>query len=77
MYFSPGHTHFPTPSIPQVTPAKVDEACAKAKAGHFQLACAAVWEGKHGCSCETGINHPNQVIISRVRRGTVSSHVHL
>ncbi|KFM26884.1 putative DNA primase large subunit [Auxenochlorella protothecoides] len=44
----------------QVTPAKVDEACAKAKAGHFQLACAAVWEGKHGCSCETGINHPNQ-----------------
>ena len=20
-----------------------------------------VWEGKHGCMCETGINHPNQV----------------
>ena len=45
----------------QVAPAKVEEACAKAKAGHFQLACATAWEGKHGCACETGINHPNQV----------------
>ena len=39
----------------------VNEAVAKAKAGHFQLACAAAWEGQHSCSCDTGINHPNQV----------------
>ena len=39
----------------------VSEAAAKAKAGHFQLACAAAWEGQHSCSCDTGINHPNQV----------------
>lgn len=38
----------------------VSEAAAKAKAGHFQLACAAAWEGQHSCSCDTGINHPNQ-----------------
>lgn len=44
----------------QVAPAKIEEACNKAKAGHFQLACAAAWEGKHGCACDTGINHPNQ-----------------
>ncbi|KAI7846146.1 hypothetical protein COHA_000316 [Chlorella ohadii] len=44
----------------QVAPAKIDEACSKAAAGHYQLACAAAWEGKHGCACETGINHPNQ-----------------
>eukprot|EP00887_Chlorella_sp_A99_P000561 scaffold17.g561.t1 len=44
----------------QVAPAKVDEAVAKARGGHFQLACAAAWEGKHGCACEIGINHPNQ-----------------
>ena len=39
----------------------VSEAVAKAKAGHFQLACAAAWEGQHSRSCDTGINHPNQV----------------
>lgn len=44
-----------------MAPAKIEEACNKAKAGHFQLACAAAWEGKHGCACDTGINHPNQV----------------
>ncbi|KAL4459160.1 hypothetical protein ABPG75_014025 [Micractinium tetrahymenae] len=44
----------------QVAPTKIEEACNKAKAGHFQLACAAAWEGKHGCACDTGINHPNQ-----------------
>ena len=44
-----------------MAPAKIDEAVTKARGGHFQLACAAVWEGKHGCMCETGINHPNQV----------------
>lgn len=50
------------PNCPcQVAPAKIEEACGKAKAGHFQLACAAAWEGKHGCVCESGINHPNQV----------------
>ena len=46
----------------QVAPAQAEEAAAKAKAGHYQLACAAAWEGQHGgCSCDSGINHPNQV----------------
>jgi len=44
----------------QVDTAKAEEAIGKAKAGHFQLACATVWEGKMGCPCETGIDHPNQ-----------------
>jgi DNA primase large subunit len=43
-----------------VTPTKLEEAVGKAKAGHYQLACASVWEGKMGCSCDSGINHPNQ-----------------
>ena len=34
---------------------------AKAQEGHFQLACAAAFEGLHSCACDTGINHPNQV----------------
>lgn len=50
---------------PQVAPAKIDEACSKAAAGHYQLACAAAWEGKHGCACETGINHPNQARVQQ------------
>jgi DNA primase large subunit len=44
----------------EVAPAKAEEAVGKARAGHFQLACAAAWEGKMGCACDTGINHPNQ-----------------
>ncbi|PSC74309.1 DNA primase large subunit [Micractinium conductrix] len=44
----------------QVAPAKVEEAVLKAAAGHFQLACASAWEGKHSCACDSGINHPNQ-----------------
>ncbi len=39
----------------------VQEALGKARAGHFQLACTAAWEGVHKCMCDTGINHPNQV----------------
>ena len=39
----------------------VHEAVTKAKGGHFQLACAAAFEGAHHCDCDTGINHPNQV----------------
>lgn len=50
----------------QVSPAKIEEAVGKAAAGHYQLACAAAWEGKHGCSCDSGINHPNQVGWRRV-----------
>jgi hypothetical protein len=38
-----------------------EEAVAKARSGHYQLACHAVFEGRHGCPCDTGINHPNQV----------------
>lgn len=44
-----------------MAPAKVEEAVLKAAAGHFQLACASAWEGKHSCACDSGINHPNQV----------------
>lgn len=33
----------------------------KAKAGHYQIACGLAFEGFHGCSCDSGINHPNQV----------------
>lgn len=44
----------------QVSPDKIEEAVNKAKGGHYQLACASVWEGKMGCACDTGINHPNQ-----------------
>lgn len=43
-----------------VAPAKAEEAVKKAAAGHYQLACASAWEGKMGCSCDSGINHPNQ-----------------
>lgn len=31
------------------------------QAGHFQLACGMAFQGVHGCACDTGINHPNQV----------------
>ncbi len=44
----------------RLPPRAADEAAAKARAGHFQLACAAAFEGAHGCACDTGINHPNQ-----------------
>ena len=45
----------------RVEPLQIQAAVSKAKGGHFQLACAAAWEGAHGCECVTGINHPNQV----------------
>ncbi len=46
----------------RVTGAAAEEAVGKARAGHFQLACAAAFAGAHGgCQCDTGINHPNQV----------------
>ena len=43
---------------------QVTETVAKARAGHYQIACSMAFEGVHKCSCETGINHPNQVAIS-------------
>lgn len=51
----------------------IDQAVSKAAGGHYQLACATVWEGAHGgCSCDTGINHPNQYYAeSRKQRGAV------
>lgn len=39
----------------------VRQIVSKAKAGHYQLACGLAFEGVHHCSCDTGINHPNQV----------------
>ena len=51
-------------------PGKVEQAVSKAKGGHYQLACATVWEGMHGCACDSGINHPNQYYDeSRKQRG--------
>ena len=44
----------------RLPPRAADEAGARARAGHFQLACALAFEGAHGCACDTGINHPNQ-----------------
>ncbi|KAK9818167.1 hypothetical protein WJX72_008093 [[Myrmecia] bisecta] len=44
----------------RIDPKKITEAVGKAKGGHFQLACASAWAGAHACSCDTGINHPNQ-----------------
>ncbi|CAD7696056.1 unnamed protein product [Ostreobium quekettii] len=43
-----------------VAPRSITEAVNKAKAGHYQLACGAAWEGKHGCPCDAGVQHPNQ-----------------
>lgn len=45
----------------RIEPDKVRAAVGKMQGGHYQLACAAAWEGAHGCECVTGINHPNQV----------------
>ena len=45
----------------RLPPAAAQQAAAKARGGHFQLACMAAWEGAHGCACDTGVNHPNQV----------------
>ena len=45
----------------RLQPRATDEAAARARAGHFQLACASAFEAAHGCACDTGINHPNQV----------------
>ena len=45
----------------RITPQKVHDAVGKMQGGHYQLACAAAWEGAHSCECVTGINHPNQV----------------
>ncbi|DBA73367.1 TPA: hypothetical protein ACH3X1_011411 [Trebouxia sp. C0004] len=43
-----------------VEPQAIRAAVAKQQGNHFQLGCAAAWEGAHGCECVTGINHPNQ-----------------
>jgi hypothetical protein len=34
--------------------------CVQKRNNHYQLACQAAFEGAHGCSCDSGINHPNQ-----------------
>ena len=45
----------------RIAPERVRAVVGKMQGGHYQLACAAAWEGAHGCECVTGINHPNQV----------------
>ena len=49
----------------RLAPSAVSEVVNKAKGGHYQLACAAAFEGAHRCDCDTGINHPNQVMPAR------------
>lgn len=45
----------------KISPNYISEAVKKASAGHYQLACGATFEGKHGgCACDEGIQHPNQ-----------------
>ena len=38
------------------------------QAGHFQLACGMAFQGVHGCACDTGIKHPNQVQLRWLKR---------
>merc|ERR1712176_258701 len=46
-----------------LVPAALKDAIQKAKARHYQLACGVTFEGTHGgCSCEAGIQHPNQYV---------------
>ena len=45
----------------RIQPQAIHAAVTKVQGKHHQLACAATWEGAHGCECVTGINHPNQV----------------
>lgn len=37
-----------------------DKVVEKAKSGHYQIACGMTFEGKFGCACDEGIQHPNQ-----------------
>lgn len=47
----------------RIGPRAAQDVVAKAKAGHYQLACALAWEAVHGLPCDTGINHPNQALL--------------
>eukprot|EP00854_Cymbomonas_tetramitiformis_P000620 gene620-1046_t len=38
----------------------MDEVLDKVRNQHYQLACQSTFEGTHNCSCDVGINHPNQ-----------------
>lgn len=39
---------------------EVDDIIHKARERHYQVACTMTFEAVHACSCDTGINHPNQ-----------------
>ncbi|XP_024400184.1 probable DNA primase large subunit [Physcomitrium patens] len=43
----------------RLEPKTIDEVMEKTRGRHYQLACAATFEGSHNCQCD-GINHPNQ-----------------
>ena len=47
-------------------PAKMEEAVAKARGRHYQLACAAAFEGLHGAPHDTGINRPSDYYAAAV-----------
>ncbi|XP_078432555.1 DNA primase, large subunit family [Wolffia australiana] len=38
----------------------MEEVMEKARNRHYQVACMLTFEAVHGCSCDTGVNHPNQ-----------------
>ncbi len=42
---------------------KVEEAVSKARAGHYQIACACAFEGIHKTDMDVGINHPTGVCL--------------
>jgi DNA primase large subunit len=46
--------------------AKLEEAVAKAKGRHYQLACAAAFEAVHGAAHDTGINRPSDYYAAAV-----------
>ncbi|KAG0568931.1 hypothetical protein M758_6G049500 [Ceratodon purpureus] len=57
-HFSPENLHAALSGM-RLSPKSIDEVMEKTRGRHYQLACAATFEGAHSCQCD-GINHPNQ-----------------
>lgn len=57
-HFSPENLHAVLSGM-RLSPKSIDEVMEKTRGRHYQLACAATFEGAHSCQCD-GINHPNQ-----------------
>lgn len=57
-HFSPENLHAALSGM-RLNPKSIDAVMEKTRARHYQLACAATFEGAHSCQCD-GVNHPNQ-----------------